>query len=163
MFGSSNSDHYDGELQYIPIERKSFWSVPIKGLNVNGINVHSETYNSGAVLDSGTTLLVVPSDASKKIHAAIPGASFDAVYGWRMPCDSVKNHTNIMSFKLGDYDFPFSAADLVRESSEAGDGLCYSGVVESKSPMFILGDTFLKKYYSVFDYTNARVGLALSK
>jgi hypothetical protein len=155
-------DHYEGELQYIPIEKKSYWSVPLKEININGINVHNGT-SSSAILDSGTTLIVVPSDASKQIHAAIPGASFDAVYGWRMPCSLVNNHTNIISFKLGDYDFPFSAADLVRENSEAGDGLCYSGLVESKSPTFIMGDTFLKKYYSVFDYGNSRAGLALSK
>lgn len=79
------------------------------------------------------------------------------------PCHlAVKDHKYIITITLSEHNFSLHAADLVRESVEAGDGLCYSGIAESQLPIFILGDTFLKNYCSVYDYGNMRVGLAPS-
>ncbi|KAL7335015.1 hypothetical protein PS15p_200559 [Mucor circinelloides] len=142
MFGGVNGNHFNGHLAYISVEQQSFC----------------------AILDTGTTLLVMPVAVSQKIHQAIPGASFDALYGWRIPCDLAnKNNMPSITITLGEHDFLLGAADLVRENVQAGNGLCYSGIAESQSPIFILGDTFLKHYYSVYDYGNMRVGLAPSK
>ncbi|KAL9547680.1 hypothetical protein PS6_007000 [Mucor atramentarius] len=134
----------------------------VRGVSING----QQTYDKegSAILDTGTTLLVMPVAVSQKIHQAIPGASFDALYGWRIPCDLAnKNNMPSITITLGEHDFLLGAADLVRENVQAGNGLCYSGIAESQSPIFILGDTFLKHYYSVYDYGNMRVGLAPSK
>jgi hypothetical protein len=60
--------------------------------------------------------------------------------------------------------FPINVADIIRE--EVGDGYCNSGIAGTTSAFTILGDTFLKSYYSVFDYgvgTFARIGFAPSK
>ncbi|KAL9555425.1 hypothetical protein MBANPS3_002365 [Mucor bainieri] len=162
MFGGVNADYFNGHLAYIPVEQPLFWKVPVRGVSINGQSIYDKA--GSAILDTGTTLLVMPTAVSRKIHEAIPGASFDALYGWRMPCDSATTATKDIAFTitLGEHDFSLAAADLVRESVEAGNGLCYSGIAESQSPMFILGDTFLKKYYSVYDYGNMRVGLAPS-
>ncbi|CEP14007.1 hypothetical protein [Parasitella parasitica] len=162
MFGGVNANHFSGNIAYIPVEQKSFWKVPIRGVSINGNQIYDKA--GSAILDTGTTLLVVPTAVSKKIHKSIPGADYDALYGWRMPCDlAVKGHEHAITITLGDHDFPLNVADLVRENVEAGNGLCYSGIAESQSPIFILGNTFLKNYYSVYDYGNMRIGLATSQ
>ncbi|CAO3623324.1 unnamed protein product [Mucor fragilis] len=103
------------------------------------------------------------------IHKAIPGAEYDPMYGWRIPCAFAEDSsTESINIKLGDQDFPLYLRDLVRaktsQSSTSGKGgLCYSGVAEANTPLVILGDTFLRSYYSVYDFGNARVGLARTK
>lgn len=162
MFGGVNGNHFNGNLAYIPVEQQSFWKVPVRGVSING----QQTYDKegSAILDTGTTLLVIPVAVSRKIHQAIPGASFDALYGWRILCGlAKKDKMPSITITLGEHDFLLGAADLVGENVQAGNGLCYSGIAESQSPIFILGDTFLKHNYSVYDYGNMRVGLAPSK
>lgn len=120
-----------------------------------------------AIADTGTTLIIVPPSVSKAIHAVIPGAQHDPMYGWRIPCSFGNKETNeVITFKLGNEDFPIDLRDFVRaksSSTNGTDGLCYSGVAEANTPLVILGDTFLRSYYSVYDFGNARVGLAKSK
>jgi cathepsin D len=52
--------------------------------------------------------------------------------------------------------------------SENGDYNCALGIrpvniVSPKGPIFLFGTLFLKKFYTVFDFKNERIGLALAK
>ena len=138
----------------------------LTGVAVDGINVLNHTMP--AIVDTGTTLIIVPPYVSKSIHAAIPGARHDPMYGWRIPCAfGEHNSTEVITFKLGETDFPLYLKDFVRAKTSAAEdeseALCYSGVAEANTPLVILGDTFLRSYYSVYDFEHARVGLAKSK
>ena len=39
---------------------------------------------------------------------------------------------------------------------------CIVGISAEESSMWILGDIFMRHFYSVFDYTNQRVGFGLA-
>ncbi|KAI8640974.1 aspartic peptidase domain-containing protein [Parasitella parasitica] len=166
LFGDINQNHFEGELKYVPVTLKKYWQVDMTGVEIGGVNVlHSAM---PAIVDTGTTLIIVPSAVSNAIHKAIPDAKYDPMYGWRMPCSFAdSDSTESISIKLGDQDFPLFLKDLVRAkmSQASGDksGLCYSGVAEANTPLVILGDTFLRSYYSVYDFGNTRVGLARTR
>ncbi|KAG1458713.1 hypothetical protein G6F56_006331 [Rhizopus delemar] len=121
-----------------------------------------------AIVDTGTTLIILPSAMSKAIHASIPQARYNFLYGWRMPCSLANsNSKEVVTFKLGDHDFPILIKDLVRARStnilNSFNDLCFSGIAEAETPLIILGDTFLRSYYSVYDFEKAQVGFAPSK
>jgi hypothetical protein len=117
--------------------------------------------NKEAIIDTGTTIIVAPADIVRHVHSEIKGAVFTLQSGWRIPCSA--NATDVkIDFELGGKSFAIPIADLVREESQQ-TGLCYSGMVESDLPFTVMGDVFLKSWYTVFDFGENRVGFAPSK
>ncbi|KAI9251400.1 aspartic peptidase domain-containing protein [Phascolomyces articulosus] len=180
LIGGTNSSLYQGNFTYLDVTSDRYWEVPF-----NGIKVGDRTIMSGgggtsvgangsttAIIDTGTTLIVVPPSMSQSIHMAIPGAEYNNTFGWQVPCvqnlqqsnSSNSQYSNDIIFRLGGHEFPIPYSDLIREKTNPNNStLCYSGIAEAPIPMIIMGDTFLRSYYSVFDYDNKRVGLSRSK
>ncbi|RCH93056.1 Vacuolar protease A, partial [Rhizopus stolonifer] len=162
LFGDINQKHFEGELSYVPVTTKKYWQTDLTSISVGSTSILSTPIP--AVLDTGTTLIVAPKNISDSIHALIPDAKYDPMYGWRMPCayaDSTSTESIVI--RLADKDFPIYLKDLVRAKSSADTQLCFSGIAGANLPFIILGDTFLRNYYSVYDFGNARIGLAKSK
>ncbi|KAI8391419.1 aspartic peptidase domain-containing protein [Radiomyces spectabilis] len=162
IFGDVNPNHFEGEIKWISLISRKYWEVKMEGIEINGETITNTS--QAAIVDTGTTLIILPPALAKAIHDAIPGAKFSSLYGWQIPC-TVKDSDATISFKLGGYDFPISVTNLIRERSPPQDGmnLCYSGIAEAPIPLIIMGDTFLRSYYSVYDFEQGRVGLAPAK
>ncbi|KAG1053764.1 hypothetical protein G6F43_004184 [Rhizopus delemar] len=167
LFGDVNPKYFEGDFKYVSLTEKKYWQVNLSGIQVNGKNVMNGK-TMPAIIDTGTTLIILPSAMSKAIHAAIPQAKYNFFYGWRMPCslaDSDSKQT--ITFHIGGHDFPVFVKDLVRARSNsimnAFNDMCYSGIAEAETPLVILGDTFLRSYYSVYDFEQGRVGFAKSR
>lgn len=69
-----------------------------------------------------------------------------------------------LTFTLTGYNFTISATDYILEVQ----GSCISAITpldipEPAGPLAILGDAFLRKWYSVYDLGTNSVGLAKSK
>lgn len=59
VFGGINHDHYTGKLTYIPLRRKAYWEVELDAISFGGQTAELE--GTGAILDTGTSLLTLPS------------------------------------------------------------------------------------------------------
>ena len=59
-FGGVNKDHYTGRLTYIPLRRKAYWEVDLDAITFG--HETAELDNMGAILDTGTSLIVLPSE-----------------------------------------------------------------------------------------------------
>lgn len=58
-FGGVDKNHYTGELTKIPLRRKAYWEVDFDAIAL-GDNV-AELENTGIILDTGTSLIALPS------------------------------------------------------------------------------------------------------
>lgn len=129
-----------------------------------------------AVIDSGTTQIIVPKDIARQIYYNFPGAhveSKDSVTGaeyYAYSCQS-KNVVSFVFAGLGQNTSPFAidSRDFSIGTVDGSTNLCYGTIIGADTPggVIVIGEQFLKSWYSVF--TNAgpdgrpAIGFAQSK
>jgi hypothetical protein len=155
--GGVNSNYYSGDFTYIPLKDKSYWEIALEGVKLNGNVVDTDTVN--AVLDSGTSLLAGPTKVANAIAKTL-GATSILGKEFIVPCS--KEFT--LSFTLGGKDYELNN----NEATIADDPLCILGVMPidipaPRGPLWILGDVFMRKYYTKFDIGQERLGFAMAK
>merc|ERR1712037_951223 len=115
-----------------------------------------------AIIDSGTSLLAGPKEAIDAIAAA---AGAKLVLGKEYTIDCSKKATlPDLSVTLGGKSFTLSPSDYVLSVS----GQCLFAfmpidVPPPRGPLWIMGDVFMRKYYTVFDYGSKKLQIGLSK
>jgi hypothetical protein len=176
--GEIDASRFSGSMTWISLSEESWWAVNFIGVAVNGVGVVSSDVGAlsapqstadTAILDSGTSLIVGPTESIDQIVAVIQSVSGVQVsynqgsLTYSVPCSAV-NSLPPITFELADaktgqyfkYTLPGSAYVLPASSLSCSLGFQQGGNLN----MWILGDPFLRVFYSVYDYQNSRVGLA---
>ncbi|KAF9206041.1 hypothetical protein BGZ49_003114 [Haplosporangium sp. Z 27] len=158
LFGAIDDSLYTGSLTYTPVTEVGYWQIAVNAVKVDSHSITKKT--SQAIIDTGTTLVIVSDSVAKSIHKYIKGAKDDQMNGWTVPC-SVKNSKMNVSFELGGKFFDVPVADLAYEPIEDGSKTCVSGVQGGGDDLWVLGDVFIKNNYVVFDHSSKpRIGVA---
>jgi len=164
MLGGYNTEKFTGDITWIPLSAETYWQVVLGGVTYNGQTVTSTKL---AILDTGTSLLAGPKADVEPIMTLL-GAT--KVMPWldeyKVDCGAVSGLPDI-TFDLNGKHFTLTSKDYILQMSQMGQTTCLVGIMgfdmpKGREPMWILGDVFLRKYYSIFDMGNQRVGLALS-
>lgn len=157
-FGSIDSATVNGQtISYTPVDNsQGFWMVDSTSATVNGKTVNQS--GNTAIIDTGTTLALVSDATVKAIYAAIPGSTYDSTQqGYLFPSSTTADQLPTVSFAVGDKQFTVQKEDL--SFADAGNGMVYGGIQSRGTMTFdILGDTFLKSIYAIFDQGNQRFG-----
>lgn len=149
----TDSSLYSGSLKYYPVIEEKYWSLQLTGVKQGGKSV-SVPSGTKAVIDSGTSLIVGNQDF---VNAITSGIEVKADCSNR---DSLPDIT----FQIAGDDYTLTSSDYVVEVSALGQTECLMGIMGSKFPAgfnyIIVGDVFMRVYYSHFDKNNNRVGFA---
>lgn len=160
VFGGVDKDRYKGEIEYIPLRRKAYWEVDLDSIAL-GDEV-AELEDTGVILDTGTSLNVLPSSLAELLNKEI-GAKKGYNGQYTIDC-SKKSTLPDITFSLAGSKYALPASDYILEVS----GSCIStfqgmDIPAPAGPLVILGDAFLRRYYSVYDLGKNAVGLARAK
>jgi len=153
-FGGVDSSHYTGEMTYVPLSSETYWAVTLGGMSVKGTNVTKVTK---AIVDSGTSLLAGPK-AEVKAIAKLVGATPFFHGEYLIKCDIDGPDIDI---NLGDKTYTLTSKDyIIKSGSVCLFAMTGIDIPAPAGPLWILGDPWMRKYYTVFDYGNKRLGFA---
>ncbi|GLA25131.1 aspartic protease [Aspergillus phoenicis ATCC 13157] len=170
LFGGVNTAKYYGSLQTLPIvsieDMYVEFAVNLTAVhlekNGNSVSVNNSAtqFPIPAVLDSGTALTYIPTSAAASIYEAV-GAQYLSEYGYGViECD-VKDEDFTFLFDFGSFNMSVDISEMILEaSSDMTDmNVCTFGlaVIENEA---LLGDTFLRSAYVVYDLGNNEISLA---
>ncbi|KAI1187535.1 aspartic peptidase domain-containing protein [Nemania serpens] len=160
VFGGVDKDHYTGKITEIPLRRKAYWEVDLDSISFG--DETAELDNTGVILDTGTSLIALPSDLAELLNKEM-GAKKGYNGQYSIDC-SARDSLPDVTFKLAGYDFSITPYDYILEVS----GSCIStfmgmDIPPPTGPLAILGDAFLRKWYSIYDLGKGTVGLAKAK
>lgn len=114
-----------------------------------------------AIIDSGTSLLAGPKEM---VAALAKQAGATSLLGKEYIIDCKKKSSlPELKITLGGKDFSLSADDYVMTvSSMCLFAFIGIDVPAPRGPLWIMGDIFMRKYYSVFDYGNKKMQFAVA-
>lgn len=161
VIGGTNTNLYHSDtLTYVPVTDKGYWQVEIDGISRLGQEV-IESQAAPAIIDTGTTFIITSYPIAQSYYANIPGAKAQtrgAETYWTIPCNTIDLY--VPTFTFGGRPFIVSAKAYNLGTDDLSSD-CLAGIAASSEMSFtIVGDVFLQSVYSVFDYTNTRVGFA---
>ncbi|KAF8563571.1 hypothetical protein P879_03838 [Paragonimus westermani] len=161
MFGGLDEGYYTGDITYVPLTAKDYWQFRMDGIQVNGEKLCED--GCQAIADTGTTMIAGPSAEVKRLNNVLGG---EKIIGgiYVLDCKKLKEYPPI-NFTISGQPMTLMPEDYVVEMTQFGKTVCVSGFIEMDIPgypLWILGDVFIGKYYTIFDVGNSRVGFATS-
>uniref|UniRef100_UPI00398F3A34 gastricsin-like n=1 Tax=Pristiophorus japonicus TaxID=55135 RepID=UPI00398F3A34 len=159
-FGGVDNSMYTGEIVWVPVIQELYWLIPMQGVLLNGRPTFC-TRGCQAMVDTGTSLLTAPSQELEELMQYI-GARQDQYGEYVVNCGSVANMPSL-TFVINGFDLTIPASAYIKQYN----GYCtaafeptYLPAPTRNGPFWILGDVFLREFYSIYDRGNNRMGFA---
>ncbi|XP_065741125.1 gastricsin [Phocoena phocoena] len=161
IFGGVDSSLYTGQIHWAPVTQELYWQIGIEEFLIADQATGWCSQGCQAVVDTGTSLLTVPQQFMSSLLQAT-GAEEDQYGQFFVDCNSIQSLPTL-TFIINGVQFPLPPASYILNND---DSFCMLGVEptyvpsQNGQPLWILGDVFLRSYYSVYDLGNNRVGFA---
>lgn len=151
--GGYDESKFTGPITWTPLSEPKYWQIDLEDVSVGSFSAGK----TSGIVDSGTSLITGPSKDIMKI-ASSAGATANLLGQYTIDCAKVSSIPDL-EFKINGKSWPVPGKDLVIQSG----GTCLfalMGMDIPQGPQWILGDVFMRQYYTIFDYGGARVGFA---
>ena len=163
--GGYDTNKVKSDIFYVPLTSETYWEINMASLNINNESLISI---NRAIVDTGTSLLVGPTQDVKKIATKIGAKSiFLNKNEYTIPCNKISTLNSIIINLCNKTckQFELLPEDYILKESTGGETICLLGMTgmdipAPNGPLFILGDVFIRKFYTIFDVENKRVGFS---
>lgn len=154
-FGEYRQERMAGELFWVPVSEPGYWQVAMKDITIKNEAQNLCNGRCQVAVDTGTSLMAGPTDIVNFLTNRLRVAN---------NCSNYKKLPSL-GFMVGDHILNLTPEDYVDKEDEDGCSLALMAldIPPPKGPLFIFGDPFLRKYYTVYDRERLSVGFALAK
>jgi hypothetical protein len=171
LFGGVDTEQFHGTLATLPIQ-------PVDGVYAEFLITLTEISFGGTaiasnqrvpvLLDSGTSLTYLPNAITSAIYQAV-GAQYDSSQGYAYVHCSIAQNTSTLDYTFSSPTISVSMSELVFPIDNSrgqpltftdGSQACVFGIAPAGQDTVILGDTFLRSAYVVYDLANNEISIA---
>ena len=187
ILGESDQKYYIGNIHWVKVSKKQFWEIKLDDILINGKNINLCTKGCNAAIDTGTSLITGPSNdiqtllkeylimnsCNKEDLNSMPTISFviggikynleSKDYVLSSKKDKVSSFIEISSKKV---KYKSLSSSLSLNSYEnTKDIICTRAfapldIEPPKGPIWVLGDVFIKKFFTIFNRDDNMIGFA---
>jgi len=163
VLGGVDRAHYTGEFATVPVIETvpgilGYWALAMDDAKIGG---NSVTTTRKAIIDSGTSLLAVPTEDIKKIASALGAKPAAGGKEYTVDCNTTAPD---VEFVIGGKSYVLTKEDYVlNEQGSCLLGFLGMDVPAPAGPLYILGDVFMRAHYVKFDLDNKQLGFAQIK
>ncbi|KAI8077634.1 aspartic peptidase domain-containing protein [Thamnidium elegans] len=157
-FGGVDTSRFEGEISYVDNIDSSYWMVSVDKFEFQD----KQFLNRKAIIDSGSTLIIMNKQDSILYHSLIPDATSNGDGTWSFPCKNV-NTLDPLLIQMGETTLTIPTDKLFLTPISSTSNNCLSGVSNQEMEhenTWILGDVFMRNFYTVFDMGQNRLGFA---
>lgn len=160
IFGGVDTTKYTGDFTYLPVTKQGYWQITMDGVSV-GSKTIKPSGGYQVISDTGTSFLVGPETVIDALAQQIPGVQYTQG-AYIIDCSVDKSTLPDMNFIFGGKSFAVPAVDYVIEIKQPGADVCLIAMQGGNAGGidWILGDTWIRGWYHIFDFGQNRVGLA---
>eukprot|EP00455_Lapot_gusevi_P050789 TRINITY_DN744_c0_g1_i2.p1 TRINITY_DN744_c0_g1~~TRINITY_DN744_c0_g1_i2.p1 ORF type:complete len:436 (+),score=163.20 TRINITY_DN744_c0_g1_i2:58-1365(+) len=155
VFGTPHTSLYQGEIHWTKVSKPFYWQVNMQGIYIGDkkLDACSDESPCQAVLDTGTSFMTGPSHVISEILSIIPGVNSD--------CSNLKD-LPVVTFEINGFKFTLEPEYYIYHGMRCRAGFMGLDVRPPRGPVYILGDLFMRKWFTIFDRDQERIGLALA-
>ncbi len=186
LFGGVDTDKYHGSLQTLPIQ-KEFDRYAEFIITLSGMGLSNEGRNTSlttdlptaVILDSGSSLTYLPNNLTSAIYSALQ-VTYNHNDGIAYADCGLADQNITLDFTFTSPSISVPISELIIDSnssnsnnkensnsqnrqdssSSGGNGVCIFGIAPAVGSTAVLGDTFLRSAYVVYDLANNEISLA---
>lgn len=149
--GGYDKSKFTGDLKTVKLSHEDYWQIDMDGLSCKGEQLDKKT---SAIVDSGTSLIAMPKAQAESVSSAL-GAKKMFTGQYTVDCATVSDLPDVV-FTIDGTDYPLSSSEYVI-SAQGTCLLGFMGFEIPNGPQYILGDVFMRRYYTIFDEGNNQV------
>lgn len=172
LFGGVDTERFSGNLATLPVEKMNGaytdFLITLTNISANGETIANDQAQA-VILDSGSSLTYLPNAMTSAIYESI-NALYDSTVGAAfVPCSLKYNNTSHLDFTFTSPTISVPMDELILDiTSMAGQAVnfpngepaCLFGIAPAGVSTPVLGDTFLRSAYVVYDLANNQISLA---
>uniref|UniRef100_A0A452TI27 renin n=1 Tax=Ursus maritimus TaxID=29073 RepID=A0A452TI27_URSMA len=165
VLGGSDPQYYHGNFHYVSVSRTGSWQIKMKGVSVRSATVVCEE-GCMVVVDTGASYISGPTSSLRLLMDTL-GAQELSTNEYVVNCNQVPTLPDI-SFHLGGRAYTLTSTDYILQDPYGNEDLCTLAlhgldVPPPTGPVWVLGASFIRKFYTEFDRHNNRIGFALAR
>ncbi|GCB74719.1 hypothetical protein scyTo_0003810 [Scyliorhinus torazame] len=163
FLGGIDHSRYTGSINWVSVSQKGYWQIEVQNITFRNTVVCRN--GCSAIVDTGTSLIAGPYTSLRTMFPDHPEMEL-GMGEIIVDCKKLPVLPDL-TFTIGGVEYTLEAEDYIKKFQEE-KAVCLYGiqainVYSSKGPLWILGDVFLAKFYTIFDRGNDRVGFAKSR